>query len=301
MLKELLELQKTALGLIQAAVSSVLKSKHSVHQVTAGAAYELVEELKRIIYTRRIQVFRCKHLSRILRRFEAERSRGKLMPQLDLNRLDMEPKPALEEQLANLVHGEGWVRIPLQQAQISLLDASVEKRGPPTKQRKPEEVQRTAARAAQASRTLLGSNPQRFNAPPRFRGLGRFSKVRAWKDWVQESLEETDASHNEQIERTAFCRSYGAQSLQGAQAVPHQPPTPTSPPSPALTELRTAFSKLVLSRHSRQGDCPPGSAASLAARPQPAVPEADETWEASWRKGDTELSFDAAKEAPWSP
>ncbi|CDJ50148.1 hypothetical protein EBH_0031210 [Eimeria brunetti] len=57
MLEELLQLQELALELLETAISSFFKLQQSAVPISAEAIKELTEELKRVIYTRRRQVF----------------------------------------------------------------------------------------------------------------------------------------------------------------------------------------------------------------------------------------------------
>lgn len=75
MLQELLELQEVALGLIETSMSPS-GPQHEETPLTEEAAHEFTEELRRIIYTRRNQVFSSKHLRHCLREVEAGNSRG---------------------------------------------------------------------------------------------------------------------------------------------------------------------------------------------------------------------------------
>ncbi|CDJ30227.1 LOW QUALITY PROTEIN: uncharacterized protein EMH_0056240 [Eimeria mitis] len=134
MLTELLALQEAALGLIETAVSSALKSLHSKRHATAELINELFEELRRVIYTRRRHVFKSKHLSRHLRRYERGYNRAVMMGIRDIQRLDEEPDTTFEAKLAELRDTKAWIKMPLEKTRRLLLEAAHQKEGHPAKQ-----------------------------------------------------------------------------------------------------------------------------------------------------------------------
>ncbi|CDI76739.1 hypothetical protein, conserved [Eimeria acervulina] len=303
MLEELLELQETALGLIENAVLSVLNSQSSGKSVPAELAYDLTEELKRIIYTRRTQVFKSKHLSHSLRDFEERLTRGNIVHGLDFQDLDRKPQQTLEEQLAELIDGEEWVRFPLKQTQSTLLEASVQKQEPPAKQGEPEGIQSSATGGAQARKMLQRSNFPKFEVPPRFRGMSRFSTQQARDEWAQAGLAGT---HTGQTEQTpgGLDPSYKTQRSQAGHALPHQALATASSSGQVLPETGRASPELSLgpiqSKEPWNNSRCYGTAASPATRPQPTAPIA-EALEAYWQTRGDKMPFEVPREAAWSP
>ncbi|CDJ59845.1 hypothetical protein, conserved [Eimeria maxima] len=168
MLEELLELQETAIGMIEGAISSALMSRDSSRHLTPEAAHEFAEELKRVVYTRRSQVFRSKHLSHQLRTLEAERSRGKLVPLLNLNKVDRKPKQPLETQLADLVHGSYWVKIPQNKTDKTLQETPPRDEGSPVRRQELHSMRISANTGVRAPKTSFGGSRQMYEVPPRF-------------------------------------------------------------------------------------------------------------------------------------
>ncbi|CDI73921.1 hypothetical protein, conserved [Eimeria praecox] len=309
MLKELLKLQETALGFIETAVSSFLKSHHSLTQITEEAAYELTEELKRIIYTRRTQVFRSKHLSHYLRDSEAKRSRGKLLSLLCGQLHPEEPDYTFEKQLDDLVSGRTWVRFPLQHTRSDLLEAYQAKEMLPAKQHESQAKQSTATKGLHASKTRSGGRHKRFHVPPRFRCRDRFSKRKKEETGAQEGLQSSDTTHREQTQQmpSGFSPSCEAQSSQVAQSLRREDQPSTIPPGQSVPELGTAFSKLALGpvgANLRRTGCPSSdriASLSMAGSPKGAAPAAEKVLEASASRREGKMSFGVAEGAPWSP
>ncbi|CDI85720.1 hypothetical protein EPH_0065190 [Eimeria praecox] len=325
-----------ALELIEAAISSS-KPNRARKLIDEEAAYSLIQEMKRLIYTRRDQVFRSNHLSHFLRGLEEKRARGKLTDPLNIRLLEEEPEQTLEEKLDNLVTGALWVNVPFRRPQASLQQSSPQKEGTPAKEDKSQSMQSPPNLSTSSRCRRRG-----FNVPPRLAGKDDISGRSTHEKGTHQTQTKPHSSHPETSRQMlgGFYPSHKAKPLQASHATSHQAPSITYPPRPPFPKLETAGSKQTQAPSitypprppfpkletagSKQtlgptGPTPPwsgrsssglASTSSLDARPQPTVPaeEEKETLEASGPRRQTEMRFGVPKEAPtwpwsstWSP
>ncbi|CDJ50150.1 hypothetical protein, conserved [Eimeria brunetti] len=308
MLKELLELQEEALVVIEAVVSSVLKSGNLVMQVTEETAHELIEELKRVIYTRRRQVFKSRLLSRTLRDVENSRSRGVLVDLSTVDKYDAEPEESLKEQLHNLRHGVAWNKTPYGKDQSGMSDASPKKKGSPTVQDESQGKHSTGTKAAQASKSSSGRNHKTFEVPPRLRSSDCVPKVKKKmrKKQKKEGMAQADPGHSQHTHQTldALSPSHEARSWKTSKALRHQAPATSFLPGQPLAELNVGLSELSLGPQARTAvgrSSRPAASSSLDTRLQPIVLAAGEILEESRGRNDSETHLGGAGKASWSP
>ncbi|CDI86537.1 hypothetical protein, conserved [Eimeria praecox] len=316
MLSDLLLLQEKALGLLEAEISSVLQLQRPATQLAEELAHVIVDRLRLIIYTRRTQVFRSKHLSSSLRAYEEEHNRSILVFSASIESLDKKPQKTLEEQLAELALDESWVAQSFEQTPKSSSTAPDPELGFPARQREAPARQPTVTRGVNGSKASSGPNNRGREVPPRFKRQKRGFTGKSQETESQDSLTKTGTTLPTQGDPMpeGLYPSYKAKPLQASHAPPHQAPPSTEPPSPPFPELETTVSKLTLGP---TGPTPPwsgrsssglASISSLTTRSQPTVPAEEETLEAAGLRRQTEMRFGVPEEAPtwpwsstWSP
>ena len=300
MLGELLDLQETALRLIHTFVQTFLSEglQHPETPVSAEAAHEFTEELKRIVYIRRSQVFMSKHLSHLLRVFEANRVQGRLVRVPHLNAIDASPRKTLDKQLVDLTDPSTWLKNPLYTTQRPPKGESS------AEQREPQDRHSAAPTSDQATKTPDGGRPP---LPGHSTGQASFSDRREGEEQAQKSQAEVDSSNPEQTQQTSggISPPSEAQSLGAAQALPHQAPATLAPAGQLPPELDTPFSQLSVVSKLGRSDNPPSdpAASSLAARSQPTVPITKETLQATSHMREASWRFGVSTETtgpPWS-
>ncbi|CDJ36295.1 uncharacterized protein EMH_0075930 [Eimeria mitis] len=284
MLKELLELQELALELIEAAVASLLQSEHSGTQVTEEVTLHFVDEVTRVVYTRRDQVFKNKHLSHYLRIAEETRSRGKLVGPLKVKDLDERPEQSFEEQYEDLIKGKNWVGKPWNKTEGDLLEASLQTEVSPEEQSDSLGMDGASgegapARTRRARRARRGSVvPPRLKASSRSSGMGPSKTLK----------EETHGSP--------------AKARTTEPAITHQAPTTASSRGQQLHELDIAVPALSPDVLLRGGTRPPpGPAASPFPAASLTVPAAAETLEAPWGRREATTQFGVTEQTPSTP
>ncbi|CDJ59436.1 hypothetical protein EMWEY_00057450, partial [Eimeria maxima] len=223
MLGELLDLQETASRLIQAALGTLqsYSLQHPGEAISLEAAHEFAEEMKRIVYIRRSQVFMSKHLSHLLLQFEASRLHGRLLRVKHPEDLREKPQMTLEELRAELTDPSTWFKNPLYTTQKP-------PKGESRAQQEPQNRHSAAPTSDQATKTPDGGRPP---LPGHSTGQASFSDRREGEEQAQKSQAEVDSSNPEQTQQTSggISPPSEAQSLGAAQALPHQAPATLAP------------------------------------------------------------------------
>ncbi|CDI76738.1 hypothetical protein EAH_00019350 [Eimeria acervulina] len=303
-IKDLLMLQETALELLEKLLSSVFTSSQPIDRLSTEAAHEIVEELKRIVYTRRQQLFTSKHLSHTLRCLEAKRTRGRLMPGLHNGNQDEPRRRPLDEQLDDLKHGRRWVKTPLQtqgETKGAFEDTPPKNGGCPPQQCQPQGKGMNTRSGFHAKRR----GPPRSGVPPRFANIGGGAGWRPPEEQAQESALTTGTSHTQEAEQTTGnpSPSHKRLSYPGTQDMPSQALATTSPPGPPLPTLGKSLSALSLSSPPSQDGHPSYGllTSSVATSPQPPEPAAEEKWKAPGWRGHGATRSAAPTPESWSP
>ncbi|CDJ58382.1 hypothetical protein EMWEY_00050250 [Eimeria maxima] len=293
MLGELLDLQETALRLIHTFVQTFLSEglQHPETPVSAEAAHEFTEELKRIVYIRRSQVFMSKHLSHLLRVFEANRVQGRLVRVPHLNAIDASPRKTLDKQLVDLTDPSTWLKNPLYTTQRPPKGESS------AEQREPQDRHSAAPTSDQATKTPDGGRPP---LPGHSTGQASLSDCRKGEAQAQKSQAEMDSSNSEQTQQApgGISPPSEAEMMQAAQIQTEATPVYCQ----LLPELDTAFSELSVVSKLGWDDHPSSdpAASSLTASSQPVLPPAKGT-EASWYGRDANWNFGLPTETTGSP
>ncbi|CDJ60864.1 hypothetical protein EMWEY_00035560 [Eimeria maxima] len=155
MLEELLHLQELAISLIDAVVSRVLRSNPE-GELSLELTNEVMEEVRRIVYLRRAQVFMSSHLSHQLRAIETTNRRGLLVQVKRIAKIDARPKLTLDEKVAELIQVGEWKKKTVDETRQEMVEA-IAKGGKPM-----DRAPRTSGSAAserQARTPLLRSSP----------------------------------------------------------------------------------------------------------------------------------------------
>ncbi|CDJ59991.1 hypothetical protein EMWEY_00059580, partial [Eimeria maxima] len=155
MLEELLHLQELAISLIDAVVSRVLRSNPE-GELSLELTNEVTEEVRRIVYLRRAQVFMSPHLSHQLRAIENMNHRGILLQQEKIAKIEARPKLTFDEQVTELIHVGKWRKKTVDETRKAIEEANAKKEEsvyyfPPRSQ--------SAASERQATTPLLRSSP----------------------------------------------------------------------------------------------------------------------------------------------
>ncbi|CDI87869.1 hypothetical protein EPH_0065860 [Eimeria praecox] len=257
MLEDLLKLQEAALELLEAATSSVLNSGGPVREITVEIINEFTEEMKRVVYVRREQVFTSRHLSHRLRSLEAERNRGLLVRRWNMENMDRKPEKSLKSKLAELTSGGTWIKQPLQETKQTLSERLSQQASSRRKKRKPKATRSTAVEGAQTPKISSEDISLLVEVPPRPKLQRRFSQMRRQTQGTQGNLGKMDTTYPEQPQQASggFSASKEAQTVEGTQQLPHQAPVSVSPPGRALPELAKAYSRLSLGSTGRRPRC----------------------------------------------
>ncbi|CDJ60131.1 hypothetical protein, conserved, partial [Eimeria maxima] len=126
MLEELLHLQELAIPLIDTVVSRVLRSNPE-GELSVELTNEVVEEVRRVVYLRRSQVFMSPHLSHQLRALEKANRRGILLQIRNVDEIDTRPKLTFDEQMAKLIHVGTWRKKTIEETRKAIEDANAKK------------------------------------------------------------------------------------------------------------------------------------------------------------------------------
>ena len=299
-LAELLLLQEASIGLIEAATAPFLGL--SGMQILEEAVEGLLQELERVIYTRREHVFSCKHLSHSLRGLEENRSRGKLVGPGNLEALLKKPKATLQQQLADLAGGGAQNTILL--LQRKRLQKGTTQEGQ-AEGGEPKTMQSPATEGAQTSKSRPQRKHREYEVPPRLQHTHPIGQGERQGKWKRATAPKSGTRHSKQTKQTAGnpSPSHKRLSYPGTQDMPSQALATTSPPGPPLPNLGKSLSALSLSSPPSQDGHPSYGllTSSVATSPQPPEPAAEEKWKAPGWRGHGATRSAAPTPESWSP